>query len=101
MEKPTVVVIHGWKGYSNSPPSKNFYEIEKIFKRSYNVNVIRVEWEIGFLATYATAVAALPGITVILTHELEKKLEQDPILWRNLTIIGHSLGAHIGGKEKL
>jgi pimeloyl-ACP methyl ester carboxylesterase len=74
-----------------------FQKIGDQYEKDEDVNYVRANWKNGFWYGYDAAVQALEGIGRGLAIWLDKKLGTDPILFRNMTIIGHSLGAHIAG----
>lgn len=96
-ERPTVVLIHGWKGpfHSEKPldsSSPNFDNIFNAFVKQHDVNAVAVKWKPGQFTTYGTDVHFLPQIAKKVAAFLDEKLGTNPVLWRNLTIVGHSLG---------
>jgi pimeloyl-ACP methyl ester carboxylesterase len=98
-ERPTVVLIHGWKGlfHSEKAPeasSHSFDNIRKAFLKQHDVNAVGVKWKRGQFATYGTDVHFLPHIGKKVAAYLDEKLGTNPVLWRNLTIVGHSLGIY-------
>lgn len=102
-ERPTVVLIHGWKGVVDTHryfhfSSQGFDDIGRTFEKYHNVNVVRVEWGNGVVSSYGTAVRNLPEMAQEVATFLDEKLGKSPVLWRNLTIVGHSLGAQMSGK---
>lgn len=129
-ERPTVLVIHGWKGPFNIDldddidfaiqnmtidenfevvaqdslfpfiPSYYSYELNHVadaFKNHHDVNVILVKWGAGFILSYDSYVYNLPEIAKEVASYLDEILGDNSILWKNLTIVGHSLGAHLSG----
>lgn len=110
--KPTVVVIHGWKGPFNMDfehtndeetsndlndflPSHYDYKLKHVgdaFKENHDVNVVVVKWGAGFISSYDAFIFNLPNIAMEVAVFLDKNLGTNPVLWRNLTIVGHSLG---------
>lgn len=115
-ERPTVVIIHGWKGPFNMDfehitsddqddflPSHFSYRLEHIgdaFKIRYDVNVVLVKWGAGLISSYDAFIFNLPDLAQEVATYLDQKLGTNPVLWKNLTIIGHSLGAHMSGNGK-
>lgn len=75
-----------------------FHRIAETFQNGYDVNVVQIIWETGAFSTYNEAIRQVPGMALHVAEYLDNKLSYHPILWRNLTIVGHSLGAHIAGK---
>jgi pimeloyl-ACP methyl ester carboxylesterase len=96
-QRPTVVLIHGWKGFFQSekdpePSSQSFDNIRRAFLNKHDVNAVAVKWKAGQFATYGTDVHFLPQIAKRVAAYLDEKLGTNPVLWKNLTIVGHSLG---------
>jgi hypothetical protein len=96
-ERPTVVVIHGWmNNFDESIIGLKFGVVAKAFKNR-DVNIVRVVW---FAGVYDSAVAEVPGIAKTVAAYLDKNLGEDQSLWKKLTIVGHSLGAHVAGENR-
>lgn len=106
-ERPTVVTIHGWRGYMNfrrgylSLGFIPFQEIGNEFNKHHNVNLVRANWKNGFFYGYNAAVQALEQIGRNMAVYLNEALGDNLVLWNNLTIVGFSLGSHIAGKTIL
>lgn len=113
-ERPTVVLIHGWIVSGVSPGKSleksriifnlkvvgsEFHKIAETFRYAYDANVVQIIWNTGAFSTYNEAIRQVPGMALYVAEYLDKKLSNYPILWKNLTIIGHSLGAHMAGKS--
>lgn len=103
-ERPTVVTIHGWRGYVNFRKGflalgQGFQKIGNQFGKHHNVNLVRADWKNGFYYGYNAAVLALKAIGKSIATYLNEKLGHDEVAWRNLTVIGFSLGTHISGRK--
>lgn len=115
--KPTRVLIHGWSPsslrddsqdheFSDDKISDNgeFDAIESAYKKYHKgeINLVIVKWSIGSMSYSAAQAYAKDRVAVSLANYLDRKLSTNESVWRNLKIIGHSLGAHIAGSyEKL
>jgi pimeloyl-ACP methyl ester carboxylesterase len=96
VDRPTVVAIHGWmNNFDESLIGLRFGVVPKVFK-NLDVNLVKVIW---FAGVYDSAVSEAPDIARTVADYLDKKLGKDQKLWKQLTIVGHSLGAHIAGKN--
>jgi hypothetical protein len=99
-ERPTVVTIHGWRNYFNVRRGNilipdNTKMISDQFKAIYDVNVVRVSWKNGFWYGYEGAAKAVEGIGRKVAAWLNSEVGNADVIWRNMTIIGHSLGGRI------
>lgn len=98
-ERPTVVTVHGWRKYLNfrrgTLKANKFQMVPNTFKKLYNVNVVTIRWKNGFFYGYNAASEATEGIGRNVAAYLNRKLLENLVLWRNLTIVGHSLGGNL------
>jgi hypothetical protein len=97
-ERPTVVLVHGWGGYFGSRRSGGLVlgaccsDLTKAFKRYHNVNAVEVKWKNGFWYGYNGAVQIIEELGRRISSWLNDKLGHDLVAWKNLTIVGSSLG---------
>ena len=96
-DRPTVVGIHGWKGFTNfrrneNAMGKGFQMVSDMYKRHKNVNYVSAKWVNGFSYGYNASVLALEAIGHGIVNWLDINLGYDKDIWRNLTIVGFSLG---------
>jgi hypothetical protein len=102
-ERPTVVLVHGFGGYSDSRRSGGLTfgsccgDLAKAFKKNHDVNVVEVKWKNGFWYGYDGAVKIIGELGQEIASWLNDKLGHDLVAWKNLTIVGASLG---GKKRK-
>jgi hypothetical protein len=96
-EKPTVVLIHGFKDFVNPNSTACCEKIGKTFKKFHDVNLVHVKWRNGNWYGYQSAVQAVEKIGRKIGKFLIDKLEEDYFRWKNLTIVG----ADVGGNEML
>lgn len=92
--RPTRVFIHGWAGLSYS--TKSFSIIKKTYENLFKVNIIDVRWNPGSPLFHVAREYAM-GVGKKVAKFLDRKLGRSLKPWRNLKIIGHSMGAHIAG----
>ena len=78
---------------------QGFQKIGDAFEKHHDVNLVRADWKNGFYYGYNAAVIALDFIGRKIAEYLNEKLTRDRAAWRNLTVIGFSLGTHIAGKK--
>lgn len=95
--KPTRVVIHG---FWNSHRSKINKALKEEYYNSHSVNLIIVNYSgISRDDCYKIVRRRVTMLGRRIAKFLEHVLLDDESLWGNLTLIGHSLGAHIAGGE--
>lgn len=93
--KPTKVIIHGYFNSRVSPVNK---EITAAYLANYDVNVIVVDWSAGSMNLfYNIAAGRTTGVARTVAEFLDQLLDVDTKMWEQLTVVGHSLGAHIAG----
>ncbi|KAF7267013.1 hypothetical protein GWI33_019719 [Rhynchophorus ferrugineus] len=94
VNKQTLVVIHGWKNSVESPVND---QIKTAALRNNDINVIVVDWSKIASKIYVTAQGSVLKVGNYVGDFL---LKLDNVLNHSLsrvTIVGHSLGAHISG----
>lgn len=93
--KPTKVIIHGYYNNRFSPVNT---EITAAYLANYDVNVIVVDWSAGSSNFfYNIAAGRTKGVAHTVAPFLDQLLDDDAKMWEQLTVVGHSLGAHIAG----
>lgn len=98
-----MIGIHGWRGYVNFRKGylslgQGFQKIGDNFGKHKDVNFVRANWKNGFFYGYNAAVLALEGIGRSMATWTNTKLGSNQQAWKNLTVIGFSLGTHIAGR---
>lgn len=96
-KKPTKLVIHGFLNDGESPVAK---KITAAYLKNFDVNVIVVNWGNGanpLLISYDHSAARTREVGKVGAQFLMWLLKDDPKMWDNLTVVGHSLGAHTAG----
>lgn len=104
--KPTRVLIHGFQVFGPSKRGNLFGEddFKKTLVNKYlsmrNYNSVSVRWTVQTFG-YNPAVNNVPIIAKQIAKFLDLKLKNNTVQWKNLKIVGHSLGAHIAGEKVL
>lgn len=96
-KKPTKLVIHGFLNSGESPVAK---KITAAYLKNFDVNVIVVNWGNGanpLPISYDHSAARTREVGKVGAKFLMWLLKDDPKMWDNLTVVGHSLGAHTAG----
>ncbi|XP_060516296.1 endothelial lipase-like [Cylas formicarius] len=94
VRKQTLVIIHGWKNHFESPVND---VIKSAAISHHDINIIVVDWSPISGKNYVTAKNAVVRVgNYIGNFLLRLKAELHKSLSR-VTIVGHSLGAHIAG----
>lgn len=95
MTKPTAIVIHGW----NSDGTEAMpMDIRDAFLQVMDINIIVVDWgKIARNLVYSTVVQSVPYVADHVGAFMEFLRTNASLKYSNLKIIGHSLGAHVGG----
>lgn len=93
--KATKVIIHG---YLNGADSTVNQVLTKSFLENFDVNVIIVSWgKVAKTWSYEWAALNTKEIGKVVAVFLDTLFEDDLAQWENLTVVGHSLGAHVAG----
>ncbi|KAJ8974935.1 hypothetical protein NQ317_012915 [Molorchus minor] len=93
-DKEVIVAIHGWQNDFSSPFATN---IKLAILNKYDVNFIIVDWGRIAKMNYVTAKYSVQEIGKYVGSFIENLASTyDVPLWR-ITVISHSLGAHIAG----
>jgi hypothetical protein len=94
-EKPTRVVIHGFWNSHNSRINK---ALKAAYLQNYDVNLIIVNYSrISRDVCYKIARSRVDMLGKKIAKFLDVVLGEDEWQWRNLILVGHSLGAHTAG----
>lgn len=118
---PTKFIIHGFR---SSDKSRMITDLAAAYVQNHNVNVIKGKvsdiqgflelpikvpkfFELFFVSVgwgdgsktlcYSWATQRGVNVGTILAEFLDFLLGDDPLIWKKLTLVGHSIGAHIAG----
>lgn len=95
---PTRLMIHGWysQGVLTSQFADAYFE-----KGQHNLNFIAVNWQKGSdVRNYIVARRRVEMVAEFVAKFVDFLVESGGLKLKDLTIIGHSLGAHISGIGK-
>ncbi|XP_073819936.1 phospholipase A1-like [Musca autumnalis] len=92
--KPTYFVIHGWTQSYTSGMNK---DIRAAALRTFDCNVIVVDWARARSVDYATSVIAVPKVGKKIAEMIDFLNKNYKMPFETLTVAGHSLGAHVAG----
>lgn len=93
--RPTRVVIHGFWNSHNSRINK---ALKKAYMENYDVNLIIVNYSrVSRDSCYKIARNRLDLIGRKIANFLDIVLGDDAFQWKNLVLVGHSLGSHTSG----
>lgn len=93
--KPLKIIIHG---YLSAASNDWVRQITKAYLSTVNANVIEVDWaEPASSVFYPNAAASTKSVAKHLSDLLLDLHKKFKILYPSIHVIGHSLGAHIGG----
>lgn len=77
-------------------PDSKFNLIERVYReRHKDFNIIVVDWL--KLGAYYDSYKFVPEVAGRVAEKLDEVLGNNEKAWRDLKIVGHSLGAHIAG----
>lgn len=94
-KKPTRMFIHGWNSDGSLPP---LFSQAYFINGSHNVNFIAVNWQKGSTTVnYINARRRVAAVAEYVAKFVDFMVDMAMINIGDLTIIGHSLGAHIAG----
>lgn len=97
--KPTRLIIHG---FWNSHTSKINKAMKLAYLSNYDVNLIIVNYSrISRDVCYKIARSRIALLGSRIALFLDQILGNDEMQWKNMTIIGHSLGGHTAGGKKI
>lgn len=92
---PTRLTIHGWNG---GPTSMVNIAVRRALFEQARYNVIEVDWSRGASTiNYISARNRVEPTGIIVARFLELLVEHSSLDVRTVTVIGHSLGAHVAG----
>lgn len=91
---PTRFVIHGWNGDGNSGINN---AIRTAYLARGNFNVFVVDWGLGANANYVTSRNRVGAVGAALARFIIFLHQQTGMTFGSVTVVGHSLGAHIAG----
>ncbi|XP_075158114.1 phospholipase A1-like [Haematobia irritans] len=93
-EIPTYIFVHGW----NSSYESDFIQtMVSATLKAIDCNVIVADWNRARSWDYVSSVIAIPRTGQIIATMLDYTKEVYKLSFETLTIIGHSLGAHVAG----
>lgn len=93
--KPTKVLVHGFLNKNDSPINQ---KLKSTYLSNHDVNVLVASWGNGARTLcYNWAVQRVEQVGARIGEFLDFLLGTDEKAWEKLTIVGHSLGAHISG----
>ncbi|XP_075158128.1 phospholipase A1-like [Haematobia irritans] len=93
--KRTFVLVHGW---TNNYLSEQMVEIRKAALKAFDCNVIVVDWARARSSDYISSVVAAPRSGQIMAEMIDFLSECCGLSFDALTVVGHSLGAHVAGQ---
>lgn len=97
--RPTIVFIHGWITFLSKSDSESgeFTSIVGAYKKFHpnRFNLVVVNWDGGSIVYPMNYIRF--NVAPKVAEFLDEKLGWNEKAWRNLKIIGHSLGAHLAG----
>lgn len=94
-KKPTKLLIHGYMRGHDSSINDN---LRSAYLRNHDVNIIVASWGSGSKTIcYNWAAQRVDQVGNLVGEFLDFLLGDDEKAWNALTIVGHSLGAHVAG----
>lgn len=107
-ERPTRILIHGCKEcrwfisseeLGSISSSYDFKEVSQAYKANHAeaFNVVELEWSAGSFSYNKNSQYIRNDVARTLANYLQEKLGSNKERWKDLKIIGHSLGAHAAG----
>ncbi|CRK90501.1 CLUMA_CG004131, isoform A [Clunio marinus] len=95
VSKPTIFLIHG---YLESSVSQHHLMLSKTLLKVKNVNLFFVDWSKGASAlVYVDARDRVPEVGKIVATFLESLKKEVNLNYKDVTLIGFSLGGHVAG----
>lgn len=95
-ELETKFIIHGWKSNSQEVGG-GINEIVQAYISKGNVNVIAVDWDTLASKFYISAIRRTKYVGKLLAKLIDYLVANQKCNLKRIHIIGHSLGAHVGG----
>lgn len=93
--KPTKVLVHGFLNGHESPINE---KLKESYLKNHDVNVVVSSWGSGSKTLcYNWAVQRVELVGKMIGEFLNFLMDDDEYAWERLTIVGHSLGAHVAG----
>ncbi|XP_061386828.1 phospholipase A1-like [Musca vetustissima] len=92
--KPTYIIIHGW---TQSYQTNTLRSVALSALRTFDCNVIMVDWPRARSWDYASSVAAVPIAGRQIAKMIDFLKTNFQMSLRDLVVTGHSLGAHVAG----
>lgn len=98
-EYPTRFLVHGWNSEGLLTPR---FADAYLVKGQHKVNFIALNWQKGAdTLNYYAARNRVPEVANHLAHFIDFLAHKFNLKYTDVTIVGHSLGAHISGIGKL
>lgn len=95
LTRPTKVLVHGFLNKHDSPINQ---KLKSTYLSNHDVNVLVASWGNGARTIcYNWAVQRVEQVGARIGEFLDFLLHTEEDAWEKLTIVGHSLGAHISG----
>lgn len=91
---PTRIIIHGWTGDGTSSVGVN---IRNAYLQKGNFNVFIVDWGKGSHSGYITSRNRVEAVGQTIANFITFLNRETGMTLASVTIVGHSLGAHIAG----
>ncbi|XP_046627855.1 pancreatic lipase-related protein 3-like [Neodiprion virginianus] len=92
---PTIVVIHGWQNtYESDMPTT----VRDAYLETGDYNVIVVDWSTYSTGSYIYARRNIVSVGIYVAEMIDYLEEAGSLDTSMLTVVGYSLGAHIGGE---
>ncbi|CAL7938256.1 unnamed protein product [Xylocopa violacea] len=101
--RPVVFLIHGFTSEANN---SNYFELITVWLKKEDINIFSLDWSSaacrgGFsladLLAYNSAVHNVPIVSKHLTNFVIKLVNKYGVNVNEISVIGHSLGAHVAG----
>lgn len=92
--KPLALIVHGWNGNISKPFMRNLTQNYMLYVDS---NLCLVEW--SSLAACEYSVVFEQGVKKVVNHltRFVRFVHRNGMAYDDITLVGHSLGAHIAG----
>lgn len=98
VNRPTLVVVHGWRNHYESPVND---KIKNAALVRNNINVIVADWSPIASKNYISAQGSVLAVGNYIGDFLLKLDDELNHKIQHITVVGHSLGAHIAGNKTL
>ncbi|KAL9698114.1 hypothetical protein quinque_001555 [Culex quinquefasciatus] len=93
--RPTRIIIHGWLNNGDSPLNDH---LRKAYLYNWDYNVISVDWSAcSSDLNYISATSCVRVVGQVVAKMLDYLHENRELSFRDVYLIGHSLGSHVAG----